>query len=731
MAKETKSHTRDDHTYTYENEGATLSTNAPIDPISPVNELISEDYIKKIITADMLSIKAAKGKIPISDPNDPNGRLDNSWVGLTSSGDVYATTTIEGKVRFASQSELNDYNNSTTVVSPKDVRSLITNTYPQNASASQAGLVKLTSTINPGDTREDVAVTPKAVVSFLGSEGFSHASYDGFGITKYASWDKLSVIDKSDTNSKSYNLTDPNVSDVSVTPYMMYKYLSNANLNLNTRNKDGDNTKGYTAINFRTYDTASSSYQLKGRVGATSSGEVRIKSYTGQAIKLGQSESITGDYNSNRMITLIDASGNSNFPGTVTVADLQLGTQNIGDTSTPVYVKSGKIVKCDGLSSAYLPLSGGDMTGDVTFNSSTLYFRNNNTTQDPNGELSTQIEGNSGSNDFWRIASGYEPYTAAGTDSGHGFLEIAVSDDGNEPIYVRQYGGGKTNSWLPENIARTATILDSTGNTEFPGTVTMSGFKLGTQNIGSSSTPVYIKNGSITACNLTDLFKEMMKKLYPVGAIYISTDNTNPATLFGFGTWEKIEGRFILGSSSTYAVNKTGGSETVTLTTDQIPSHSHTVTINNGGSHSHKGTAANGGSHSHTGSSDNTGAHTHTRGSMDITGSFDATDNSGWDEYATGAFSVESIGSGDEGNHGGELKRYTLTASNAWTGATSSSGAHKHTITINDGGSHSHTITVNSGGSHSHTGTVGSSGSGKGHSNMPPYYAANIWRRTK
>ncbi len=38
--------------------------------------------------------------------------------------------------------------------------------------------------------------------------------------------------------------------------------------------------------------------------------------------------------------------------------------------------------------------------------------------------------------------------------------------------------------------------------------------------------------------------------VYPVGSIYMSVNDTNPATIFG-GTWEKIEGRFLLGSGTT------------------------------------------------------------------------------------------------------------------------------------------------------------------------------------
>ena len=65
--------------------------------------------------------------------------------------------------------------------------------------------------------------------------------------------------------------------------------------------------------------------------------------------------------------------------------------------------------------------------------------------------------------------------------------------------------------------------------------------------------------------------------VYPVGSIYMSVNNTNPATLFGFGTWEQIQDRFLLGAGTNYTAGNTGGEETVTLTVDEIPSHSHDI----------------------------------------------------------------------------------------------------------------------------------------------------------
>lgn len=62
--------------------------------------------------------------------------------------------------------------------------------------------------------------------------------------------------------------------------------------------------------------------------------------------------------------------------------------------------------------------------------------------------------------------------------------------------------------------------------------------------------------------------------VYPVGAVYTSKAATSPATLFG-GTWTQLKEKFIFAAGTTYKVGATGGAATVTLTTDQMPSHVH------------------------------------------------------------------------------------------------------------------------------------------------------------
>lgn len=73
---------------------------------------------------------------------------------------------------------------------------------------------------------------------------------------------------------------------------------------------------------------------------------------------------------------------------------------------------------------------------------------------------------------------------------------------------------------------------------------------------------------------------DSLSKFYPVDSVYISVGNLNPVQLFGFGTWEEIaKGKVLVGydgnDASFNQLLKEGGSKEVTLTEQQIPSHTH------------------------------------------------------------------------------------------------------------------------------------------------------------
>lgn len=130
-----------------------------------------------------------------------------------------------------------------------------------------------------------------------------------------------------------------------------------------------------------------------------------------------------------------------------------------------------------------------------------------------------------------------------------------------------------------------------------------------------------------------------------------------------------LRDRFIVGAGGEYTVGDTGGAKEVTLTTEQMPKHSHTGSTNSAGAHTHTGTTNTAGEHTHS-----------------------------YTRYS-GVTRVSQI---------------TLVA-NAWVGTTtantSSAGAHSHTLNINSAGAHTHTVTTNE------------TGGGQPHENRPPYYA--------
>lgn len=76
----------------------------------------------------------------------------------------------------------------------------------------------------------------------------------------------------------------------------------------------------------------------------------------------------------------------------------------------------------------------------------------------------------------------------------------------------------------------------------------------------------------------------ILAKAYPVGSVYINaTDSTNPGTLLGFGTWVAFgTGRTLVGIDAGQTefdtAEETGGAKTHTLTTTEMPAHTHTIT---------------------------------------------------------------------------------------------------------------------------------------------------------
>lgn len=74
--------------------------------------------------------------------------------------------------------------------------------------------------------------------------------------------------------------------------------------------------------------------------------------------------------------------------------------------------------------------------------------------------------------------------------------------------------------------------------------------------------------------NMKFLFNSMWSRIYPIGSIYISANNTSPATLFG-GTWVQIKDTFLLAAGTTYTAGTTGGEADHTLTFDEMPLHCH------------------------------------------------------------------------------------------------------------------------------------------------------------
>ena len=132
------------------------------------------------------------------------------------------------------------------------------------------------------------------------------------------------------------------------------------------------------------------------------------------------------------------------------------------------------------------------------------------------------------------------------------------------------YCGFKT--FRANNITANGSIYDSGGNLRLAIPIKVSELE--------NDTGYVTKDALVTNAQIVDL-------IYPIGSIYMSTNATSPATLFG-GKWERIQDRFLLAAGSTYAAGGMDGEATHTLTVDELPDHRHAFTTDSAGSHNHR-----------------------------------------------------------------------------------------------------------------------------------------------
>jgi len=104
---------------------------------------------------------------------------------------------------------------------------------------------------------------------------------------------------------------------------------------------------------------------------------------------------------------------------------------------------------------------------------------------------------------------------------------------------------------------------------------------------GTPAAPTASSGTSTTQLATTAFVTTALQALYPVGTIYSNISvSTNPATLFGFGTWVAITGRVVVGLDSGDAafdtVGETGGSKDAI-----VVSHDHGGSTSSAGTHSH------------------------------------------------------------------------------------------------------------------------------------------------
>lgn len=187
---------------------------------------------------------------------------------------------------------------------------------------------------------------------------------------------------------------------------------------------------------------------------------------------------------------------------------------------------------------------------------------------------------------------------------------------------------------------------------------------------------------------------------WPVGSVFISVADTDPAELLGGGTWERFaQGQMLVGQTDGDTdfdtAEETGGAKTHTLVEANLPAHAHTM------AHTHEHVHTHPIDHNHAAFDIGGGTHNH---SAKFLGA--ALGAAAFARPASLSFDTET----------------TITTSAV-------PGSHIHTVDIPNftGTSGAASDATTGGSSAANTGSVGS---GTAVNHMPPYVVVYMWKRT-
>lgn len=278
-----------------------------------------------------------------------------------------------------------------------------------------------------------------------------------------------------------------------------------------------------------------------------------------------------------------------------------------------------------------------------------------------------------------------------------------------DDVNASQITGATSGQILVANSSGVVTPRTASGDVTVSNTgVTAIGTGAVTANkIGSAAvTTAKIDDGAVTSAKLSS---NLQNAVIPSGSIFPFAGNSAPTgylicdgspvsrstysdlfsvcgTTYGAGDGSttfnlpNLKGRMPVGLDSAQtefdARGKTGGAKTHTLSSSEMPSHTHSgsgLSTSSSGSHTHSGSTSTDGSHTHSFSS-------------------------------PGSVTGGTIGSS-----------FVYASSTTGSGTTGADGSHSHSLSISSAGDHTHSI----------SGNTSAAGSGSAHNNLQPYLVVN------